>query len=239
MKPIDPEILRLARARRGLYLAALSAPADKRVGLLALVAFDAELARIPQAVSEPMLGRIRLQWWVDALPGVTGGRPPSHPVAQGLAPWGLDLAALRGLVEARNFDLDDGATDVAEHLQYAHDGGGALALLMLDVLGVTDDEARAAARAVGAAWALVQTLEDGLRVASDADAAALRAEARGLLAQAHARVLSKALPRAQRRAALPVLALARLARRKLDDPSDPLGAGAVMSVWWGSATGRF
>ena len=48
-------------------LAALFAPRETRADLLALYAFNVELARIAEQVTEPELGAIRLQWWREAL----------------------------------------------------------------------------------------------------------------------------------------------------------------------------
>ena len=47
-------------------LAALFAPRESRADLLALIAFNVELARIAEQVSEPELGAIRMQWWREA-----------------------------------------------------------------------------------------------------------------------------------------------------------------------------
>ena len=243
MKDLDPEILRLARTCRGPYLAALSAAYDKRAALLAVLAFHAEIARIPAVVSEPILGRMRLQWWVDVLPGMAesnahanpNGQARSHPVALALAPLGLAPETLCALANARNFDLDEGSAAVNQHIEQAAATGGVLFGLLLDVLGVVDDETRTAARKIGVAWALTQTLSQGRRVASDADADALRAHARAQIQKAR----NQDLPKAARKAALPVLVLARLVERSLKNPQDPLGAGAVFSVWWGNVRGRF
>lgn len=239
MKHLDPEILRLARTRRGPYLAALSAPKGSYAGLLAVLALDAELVRIIQSVSEPMLGRIRLQWWVDVMPGVVGGRPPSHPVAQALAPLGLDMTTLRGLVEMHNFDLDDGAANVAQHVDHARRSGGVLADLLLSVLGVTDAVVCQAAHDVVSSWIVAEVLREGLRLASNEDAAALCAHAQGWVVEARARVMSPEVNKTQRRAALPVLLLARAVERRLGNIHDPLAAAAVLGVWWGSIVGRF
>ena len=68
------------------YLSALFAPVDSREALFALIAFNHEVARIPEAVSEPMLGRIRLQWWREVLEAVDAGEPARrHEVAVPLA----------------------------------------------------------------------------------------------------------------------------------------------------------
>ena len=96
------------------YLCALFAPADRRDSVLALVLFNGELARIPTAVTQPMTGLIRLQWWRDALDELAaGGRPRRHPVVEALA----DLLvkghavphALHAMIDAREPALD-GAT---------------------------------------------------------------------------------------------------------------------------------
>ena len=47
-------------------------PREKRHGLLLLVWFDHELAKIRHQTSEPLLRRIRLQFWRDALDGKEG-----------------------------------------------------------------------------------------------------------------------------------------------------------------------
>ena len=57
------------------YLTALMAPRRVRGSLMALYAFNAELARIPALVSEPALGEIRLQWWRDAVDHMDADSP--------------------------------------------------------------------------------------------------------------------------------------------------------------------
>lgn len=237
MNPIDPEVLRLARTQRGPYLAALSAPGDNQPGLLALLALQAELARIPSVVSEPMLGRIRVQWWMDVMPSVVNGGALSHPVAQALAPMGLNLETLRSIVDAHNFAFEDGMASVAEHLDHAGASGGALATIMLDVLGLEGDAVRTSAHDIGTAWALAEVLASGKRVASADDAEQLRTQADEKVRQARINVQSMA--KTQRKAASPVFALMRLVERQLGNPHAPLGAGAVLSVWWASLSGRF
>src|SRR5262245_54981761 len=68
------------------YLASLFAPDDLRPGLLALYAFNIEVARIRETVSEVMLGEIRLKWWHDAIEGLYAGTRVGHPVIEALAP---------------------------------------------------------------------------------------------------------------------------------------------------------
>ena len=93
------------------YYAALFAPPDKRPHLLALHAFSVEIARIRDAVSAPMPGEIRLQWWRDAVEGIGRGEVLANPVAAALEDtivrFRLPRAALVDLIDARVFDLYD------------------------------------------------------------------------------------------------------------------------------------
>ena len=58
------EVRRHDRAR---YLSSLFAPDERREDLFALYAFNLEVAKTAEVVSEPMLGQIRLQWWREAI----------------------------------------------------------------------------------------------------------------------------------------------------------------------------
>ncbi|GAA5862006.1 hypothetical protein JCM3774_006138 [Rhodotorula dairenensis] len=55
-------------------------PADVRPAYLALRALNAELAGLPDQVSNQLVGRMRFQWWKDAVKGLYDGRPPPHPL---------------------------------------------------------------------------------------------------------------------------------------------------------------
>jgi 15-cis-phytoene synthase len=76
---------------------------------LALYAFDLEVARIRDSVSEPGLGEIRQQWWLDTLDAIYAREVPAHPVAQDLAraieKGDLPKHSFRNLIVARQFDL--------------------------------------------------------------------------------------------------------------------------------------
>src|SRR5437588_12374331 len=43
----------------------LFAPAARREALFALYAFNYEIARVREGVTQPMLGQVRLRWWRD------------------------------------------------------------------------------------------------------------------------------------------------------------------------------
>ena len=110
MSPEDEYCFNLVRqVDRDRYLASLFAPEDKRADLVALYAFNAEITRIRDVVTEPHLGEIRLQWWQDTLDAIYHGDAQEHPVAIALArviaAADLPKHALKNLVTAHIFDF--------------------------------------------------------------------------------------------------------------------------------------
>ena len=53
----------------GRYASSLFVPAGQRRALLALYAFNVEISRVREQVSQPLPGEMRLQWWTDMLAG--------------------------------------------------------------------------------------------------------------------------------------------------------------------------
>ena len=95
---------------RPRYISALFAPPPLRADLLALYAFAAEIARIPDLVSDATLGEIRLQFWRDGVEALgrgsgKGGPPVLQALAGAIARYRLPLAPLLALVDARRADL--------------------------------------------------------------------------------------------------------------------------------------
>ena len=145
------------------YLAALFAPADRREALFALAAANLEIARIREAVSEPMLGQMRLQWWREAVDEIAAGRVRRHevvePLAEAVRRFDLPIAELHPLIDARAFDLEDRAPrDLAELDAYAEATTAPLNRLALHLLGVAGAAAGPAASALGRATALTGLL---------------------------------------------------------------------------------
>jgi phytoene/squalene synthetase len=95
------------------FRSAMVAPPDRRPGLMALYAFNLEVARAPWATSEPMLARIRLQWWLDALAEIAAGAPPRRhevvePLAATIRAGDLPVDLFEALVTARFRDAEPG-----------------------------------------------------------------------------------------------------------------------------------
>ena len=143
-------VLDLVRsADRDRFLAALFAPEPARTDLLALLAFDHELARTRLVTREPMLARIRLEWWREAVAEAAGtAKPRAQPIVESLSEMvrrrGLAPERLLALIDAREEEIE-GPLDVLR-------AGHALADLQLAALAIDDAPTRQAARAVAAAW---------------------------------------------------------------------------------------
>jgi NADH dehydrogenase [ubiquinone] 1 alpha subcomplex assembly factor 6 len=146
------------------YQTALFAPPGRREALFALYAFNYEVARVRESVSEPMLGQIRLQWWREVVDAAYAGAPPRQhevatPLAAAIRDFRLSRADLDRLIDARERDLDDAPpATLAELLNYAEATSAGLVRLALAILGVEDPAAAAAAHEVGIAYALAGLL---------------------------------------------------------------------------------
>ena len=158
------------RTDRDRFLGALFAPEPQRTDLLAILAFDHELARTRNVTREPMLAAIRLQWWREAIAEAAGpGKPRAQPLVESLSETlrrrQLPPEAFIALLDAREEGIE-GALDVVRT-------GHALADLELAVLGIDDAATRQAARAIAVAWLIGEGPE---REALIAEARALRRE---------------------------------------------------------------
>jgi phytoene synthase len=150
-------------ADRDAWLASLFAPAASRRHVQALYAFAREIARVPDIVSQPTLGEIRLQWWIEALEGARAGEAASHPVASAvldtIRAFQLPSQALVALVEARRFDLYADPMPSLNDLEgYCGETHGALMRLASMVIAGRDPQGAAAAGHAGVALGIVRIL---------------------------------------------------------------------------------
>jgi phytoene synthase len=149
-------------ADKDRFLACLFAPADRRRALLALYAFNVEIAAIRERAGEPFAGEVRLQWWRDVLEGARSEEARAHPVAAALldtlARHPLSVADLLDLIESRAFDLyNDPMPTVAALEGYARRTSSALMALAARVLGDPETAVDAAGPA-GTAYAVAGLL---------------------------------------------------------------------------------
>lgn len=165
MNAVDESLETCLATVRGLdhdrFLTLLVVPGGQRPALTVLYAFNAEIARVRETVSEPMLGQIRLQWWREAVEALERGDVRGHEVLTALAGMGLPAAPLIGLIDARERDLDDEPfADMAALESHAEATSGGLMNLAVFALAGGDAAAAAAGtiRLAGIAYALTGLL---------------------------------------------------------------------------------
>jgi NADH dehydrogenase [ubiquinone] 1 alpha subcomplex assembly factor 6 len=226
------------------YLCALFAPPREREALFTALAFNHEVARTREAVSEAMLGQIRLQWWREAIDGIIDGTPRQHevvlPLADAFRTFNLDRAPFDAILDAREADLEDAPFRTLEDLLvYARATAGSLARVAFQVLGVTDEPAVMAGEKIAVAWSLTGLLRAapflargkrlmlpldllearGARIGDYhelRDREELRSVVRSIAETAQECLAQAQMPRAGSKRAAPVLLQARLARLYLN-----------------------
>jgi len=157
-------VRRIARAADpDRALAAIFAPPDARADLFSLFAFNAELARIADQVTEPGLGAIRLQWWREAIEHAASGDTVGHPVADAfgevLARRALSRERIAGLIDARTFDVGETVMPDARTLDaYLFDTTGGLFALAAEIVGAEGEKRDLVAEAGGRAYGLVRVM---------------------------------------------------------------------------------
>jgi phytoene synthase len=153
------------------YAATLFVPPLQRRGLLALYAFNVEISRVRESVSQPLPGEIRLQWWSDMLAGKAHGGVEGNPVAAELLAaiqhWELPVEPLTRLIDEHQFDLyNDPMPTMAALEGYANDTSSALFALAAQMLGPPSDAIDHLARHAGLAAAFAQVIASLPRDAS-------------------------------------------------------------------------
>lgn len=145
------------------YAATLFLPAAARRALLALYAFNAEISRVRDQVSQPLPGEIRIQWWTDLLAGAGHGGAEGNPVAAELVlamrTFGLPAEPLSRLIDEHQFDLYNDPMPTLSALEgYVYETSSALFLLAAQVLSPSSPEIEHLARHAGFAQGFTQVI---------------------------------------------------------------------------------
>lgn len=145
------------------YASTLFMPGPQRRALLAIYAFNAEIARVREQVSQPLPGEMRLQWWTDMLAGAGHGGIEGNPVAAELLlairDYRLPVDPLSRLIDEHQFDLyNDPMPSMAALEGYINDTSSALFSLAARVVARPSDAIDHLARHAGLAQGLVQVI---------------------------------------------------------------------------------
>jgi phytoene synthase len=241
------------------FLTALFAPPDKRDVLLALYAFNHELARARAVVSEPPLALIRLQWWREVVEGARRRHEVAEPLGAALDSGALLPADLLPVIEAREMEAEPAIATLDDWRHYVLTGAGGLVVAAARLLGAADPDAL---RPLGAAYGVAGMLRGFAAVAAqqrcllptdllseqglspeaaiaEPDAPGVRSVQQRLVAEGRALLSAgpRRVPGAAVAAALPaVLARRDLARWPRVD--QPRGLGDRLAVTLAGLTGR-
>src|ERR1700738_4877379 len=139
---LAPVATLVRRHDRDRFQTVLFAPAARREALFALYAFNYEIARVRERVTEPTLGRIRLEWWRETIAAAYEDGPVRrHNVVDALTDAIRVHRPTREhfdrLIDAREKDLAEQApTSLAALEDYAEAVSARLVYLALEMLGV-------------------------------------------------------------------------------------------------------
>jgi len=145
------------------YASTLFMPATQRRALLAIYAFNVEISRVRDQVSQPLPGEMRLQWWTDMLAGAGHGGIEGNPVAAELLrvirDYRLPVDLLSRLVDEHQFDLyNDPMPSMAALEGYVNDTSSALFSLGARIAARPTEEIDHLARHAGLAQGLLQVI---------------------------------------------------------------------------------
>jgi 15-cis-phytoene synthase len=145
------------------YASSLFVPPDRRRALLALYAFNVEITRVREQVTQPLPGEIRLQWWSDMLAGIGQGGVEGNPVAAELThaidQFLLPAGPLSRLIEEHQFDLyNDPMPTMAALEGYVTDTASALFALAARIAGSPAVEVEHVARHAGLAQGFAEVI---------------------------------------------------------------------------------
>lgn len=145
------------------YAATLFAPAAERRALLALYAFNVEIVRVRDQVSQPLPGEIRFQWWTDLLSGLVHGSAEGNPVTaellRAIRDFDLPVEPLSLLVDEHQFDLYNDPMPTMTALEgYLAATSSALFALAARIMGEASDASDHLARHAGLAQGIAQVI---------------------------------------------------------------------------------
>jgi phytoene synthase len=145
------------------YASTLFVPSPHRRALLAVYAFNVEVSRVHEQVSQPLPGEMRLQWWTDTLGGVGHGGVEGNPVAAELLlaiqTWRLPVERLLRLIDEHQFDLyNDPMPTMAALEGYFNDTSSMLFSLAAMIAGHSSDEIEHLTRHAGLAQGIARVM---------------------------------------------------------------------------------
>ena len=261
VSPLSPAAALVRRHDPDRFLAALFAPPERREALMLLYAFNHEIARAREVVSEPTLGLMRLLWWREVVSGTRKRHELATPLADALDAGALTRGDLLAMIDGRELEAEHDTPSTDDFRDHLRATAGALAVAAGRALG-SDAAVLERLRALGTAYGVAGQLRSVAVLARQgrcllpadllgvhgltADAVIAQPDAPTLrpvlaeLARWGAGLLTASggrFPRPAIAAALPAV-LARHDFCRLGRPGRPRGGGDRLLVLWAAARGR-
>ncbi len=147
------------------FLLTLFAPLEVREDIYTLLAFNTEISKIAEIVSEPLLGQIRIKWWQDVIDQIYDGRidgTRGHYIVDHLPKLiqkrRLTKSLIDQLIEARSIEFSDWPPkNVEALLRYVHGTSSVLNILLLEIIGKNNGLEEKASD-LGIAWGLTNLI---------------------------------------------------------------------------------
>ncbi|KAF8195570.1 isoprenoid synthase domain-containing protein [Pholiota molesta] len=138
------------------YLNSYFYPRALQNGYFATKAFSVELAMVQDNVSNAMIGKMRMQFWRDAVKEIREGRPPKHPIALALHETSENSKTsayhLKRIVDARDAELQTSSFLTVDSLtSHAEATSSTVLYLLLSLLSLPSSTLSHAASHLGTA----------------------------------------------------------------------------------------
>ncbi|XP_069677054.1 NADH dehydrogenase (ubiquinone) complex I, assembly factor 6 isoform X2 [Periplaneta americana] len=145
------------------FLCTLLLPNNLRTSAFAIRAFNTEVAKVQDQVSDPRLGQMRMKFWEEVVERIYSDNAPSHPVALELhratQQHKLSKRYLKRLVVARADHLTSATFSDLEAVEsYAEQSVSPIYYLLLEAAGVQNIHADHAASHLGKAHGIANLI---------------------------------------------------------------------------------
>ncbi|KAF8158159.1 isoprenoid synthase domain-containing protein [Crassisporium funariophilum] len=145
------------------FLTSYFYPREVQSGYFAIKAFSVELATVQDNVSSAMIGKMRMQFWRDAVKGLSEGRPPKHPIALALHETSqrskLSAYHLKRIIDARDAELHTPSHFTIDSLtSHAESTSSTVLYLLLSLLSLSSSNLSHAASHLGTAQTITTLL---------------------------------------------------------------------------------
>lgn len=145
------------------FLCTLLLPSQSRTSAFAIRAFNIEVAKVQDQVSDPNLGKMRMKFWEESVEKMYVDDTPSHPVVielhRATKRHKLSKRYLKRLISARAARLTSAAFPDLEAMEhYAEQSVSSVYYLLLEASGIKNIHADHAASHLGKAHGIVNLI---------------------------------------------------------------------------------